>query len=51
MVGYKTPSNPSDVRLGWELLKLRLQFGRRKIEDLIDMQDRIFFSDVYPALE
>ena len=38
MVGYKTPSNPSDVRLGWELLKLRLKFGRRKIEDLINMQ-------------
>jgi len=38
MVGYRTPANPSDVRLGWELLKLRLRFGRRKIEDLIDMQ-------------
>jgi serine/threonine protein kinase len=38
MVGFKTPPNPSDVRLGWELLKLRLKFGRRKIEDLIEMQ-------------
>jgi len=38
MVGYKTPANPSDIRLGWELLKLRLKFGRRKIEDLVNMQ-------------
>lgn len=38
MVGYKTPANPGDIRLGWALLKLRLRFGRRKIENLIDMQ-------------
>ncbi|MBN1472028.1 MAG: diguanylate cyclase [Syntrophaceae bacterium] len=38
MVGFNLPENPSDIRLGWELLKLRLRFGRRKIEDLIDMQ-------------
>jgi hypothetical protein len=38
MVDFKIPPNPSDIRLGWELLKLRLKFGRRKIEDLIDLQ-------------
>ncbi|MCX5848881.1 MAG: diguanylate cyclase [Deltaproteobacteria bacterium] len=38
MVGFKLPQNPSDARLGLELLKLRLKFGRKKIEDLIDMQ-------------
>ncbi|MBN1364546.1 MAG: diguanylate cyclase [Syntrophaceae bacterium] len=37
-VDFKIPQNPSDVRLGWELLKLRLKFGRRKIEDLLNMQ-------------
>ncbi|PKN51712.1 MAG: serine/threonine-protein kinase PknK [Deltaproteobacteria bacterium HGW-Deltaproteobacteria-13] len=37
MVGFKTPSTPGNVRLGWELLKLRLKFGRRKIEDLADI--------------
>ena len=38
MLGFNLPKNVSDVRLGMELLKLRLKFGRRKIEDLIDMQ-------------
>jgi diguanylate cyclase (GGDEF)-like protein len=38
MVGFKMPPNPSDVRVGIELLKLRFKFGKKKIEDLIDMQ-------------
>jgi len=38
MVGFKIPPNPSDVRVGIELLKLRFRFGKKKIEDLIDMQ-------------
>ena len=38
MVGVNLPKKVSDVRVGMELLKLRLKFGRRKIEDLIDMQ-------------
>ena len=38
LVGFNIPSNPSDIRLGWELLKLRLKFGRRQIEDLMNMQ-------------
>ncbi|HPK21365.1 MAG TPA: diguanylate cyclase [Smithella sp.] len=38
MLGIHLPDNVSDVRVGWELLKLRLKFGRRKIEDLIDLQ-------------
>jgi diguanylate cyclase (GGDEF)-like protein len=38
MLGFHLPKKVSDVRVGLELLKLRLKFGRRKIEDLIDMQ-------------
>lgn len=38
MLGFHIPKKVSDVRVGLELLKLRLKFGRRKIEDLIDMQ-------------
>lgn len=38
MLGIDLPEKVSDVRVGLELLKLRLKFGRRKIEDLIDLQ-------------
>ncbi len=38
MLGFDVPEKISDARVGRELLKLRLLFGRRKIEDLIDMQ-------------
>ena len=38
MLGINLPQKVSDARVGMELLKLRLKFGRRKIEDLIDMQ-------------
>lgn len=38
MLGIRLPEKVSDVRVGLELLKLRFRFGRRKIEDLIDMQ-------------
>jgi len=38
MLGIHLPEKVSDARVGWELLKLRLKFGRRKIEDLIDLQ-------------
>ncbi|MBU1169964.1 MAG: AAA family ATPase [Proteobacteria bacterium] len=37
MIGMKLPRKVSDLRLGIELLKLRLQFGRRRIEDLVDL--------------
>ena len=37
MVGVRLPKKVSDARLGIELLKLRFKFGRKKIEDLIDM--------------
>lgn len=38
MLGFHVPPKISDVRVGLELMKLRLKFGRRKIEDLIDLQ-------------
>lgn len=38
MVGMSLPGKVSDARVGVELLKLRFKFGRRKIEDLIDMR-------------
>lgn len=38
MLGIHLPNKVSDVRVGLELLKLRIKFGRKKIEDLIDMQ-------------
>ncbi|MGB5217529.1 MAG: diguanylate cyclase [Smithella sp.] len=38
MLGFNVPEKISDARVGIELLKLRLLFGHRKIEDLIDMQ-------------
>ena len=38
MLGIRLPEKVSDVRVGLELLRLRFRFGRRKIEDLIDMQ-------------
>ncbi len=38
MLGINLPSKISDARVGLELLKLRIKFGRKKIEDLIDMQ-------------
>ena len=38
MLGISLPKNVSDARVGLEMLKLRLKFGRRKIEDLIDLQ-------------
>ncbi|MFA6009854.1 MAG: AAA family ATPase [Desulfobacteraceae bacterium] len=37
MIGMKLPRNVSDLRLGIELVKLRLRFGRRRIEDLVDL--------------
>ncbi|MDY6904320.1 MAG: diguanylate cyclase [Thermodesulfobacteriota bacterium] len=38
MVGFNLPRTVSDVRIGIELLKLRFKFGRKKIEDLMDMR-------------
>ncbi len=38
MLGINLPGKVSDARVGLELLKLRIKFGRKKIEDLIDMQ-------------
>jgi diguanylate cyclase (GGDEF)-like protein len=38
MLGIQLPEKVSDVRVGLELLKLRLKFGRKKIEDLADLQ-------------
>jgi diguanylate cyclase (GGDEF)-like protein len=38
MLGIELPEKVSDARVGLELLKLRLKFGRKKIEDLADMQ-------------
>jgi diguanylate cyclase (GGDEF)-like protein len=38
VLGVNVPKKVSDARVGIELLKLRLKFGFRKIEDLINMQ-------------
>lgn len=37
LIGMKLPRRVSDFRLGIELVKLRLRFGRRRIEDLVDL--------------
>lgn len=37
MIGMKLPRKVSDLRLGLELVKLRLRMGNKKIEDLVDM--------------
>ncbi|ESP62875.1 hypothetical protein SMITH_77 [Smithella sp. ME-1] len=38
MLGISLPKKISDARVGLEMLKLRLKFGHRKIEDLIDLE-------------
>lgn len=38
MLGVNLPRKINDAKVGLKLLKLRLKFGRRKIEDLMDMQ-------------
>ncbi|MFA6009847.1 MAG: AAA family ATPase, partial [Desulfobacteraceae bacterium] len=37
IIGMRLPRKVSGLRLGIELLKLRLRFGRRRIEDLVDL--------------
>ncbi|MBU1168618.1 MAG: AAA family ATPase [Proteobacteria bacterium] len=37
LVGFKLPDKVSDARVVLELLKYRIKFGRRRIEDLIDL--------------
>ncbi|MCP4135969.1 MAG: AAA family ATPase [bacterium] len=53
MLGQKQPKCVHDYRLGLELARLRIAFGRRKIEDLIDLpvfEERALLSYAYLAI-